>query len=440
MSDTPDEPADASPPTLSLSKDLYIHPNANHTVPADSPSEEEALTRVTLRKRNPRVERVADPIPDTSRVLRQPKPSQQPTPRSTPSPHRPGPQISIVSKSRVTADTIDPPPERVRDTAKKEKFDGLRDKAESASSLDDLAQVLGETIGIMRTYNSAPIKACFSLLDAICERLAAHHELAGAVGDASNFSTVLSRAVVSPVKTMSAQIDAQQRAIQSLTKSVESLKNAPLLSSMSTTASSASYAKVVASGPPSPKPKPPPLPRGPEQRILVRFNGPPPPIYSSRYDRILEEINAHLERLSLPGLLFVQKGKTPLQGEEGVAILLERWDIWAPGISPGARIVPVVTHTFEFVQIDGIQFGSVQSLSALKTEFEVRNPELGPVVGEPRWKNAPPSPERIAFLASAGRKVPTRYGNKSWTVGFCVVCDRLVQDAESLVKPSKTPA
>ncbi|KAK6988266.1 hypothetical protein R3P38DRAFT_3229132 [Favolaschia claudopus] len=296
-----------------------------------------------------------------------------------------------------------PGTKRVRDTAKKEKFDGLKDKAESAVSLDELAEVLRESIGIMRTYNSAPTKTCFGLLDAIHERLAAHHELTDAVDDASTFSTVLSRAVVSPV---------------------ESIKNAPLLSSTAATTSPASYAKVVASASPSPKPKPPPLPRGAEQRILVRFNGPPPSLLETdgttqessylrrRYDQILEEVNAHLAQLSLPGLLFVQKEKNesnglflaPLQGEEGVAVLTERWDVWGPGILPGARIVPVATHTF--IQIDGVQFGSVKSLSALKTEFEVRNPELGPVVGEPRWKNTPPNAERVAFLASVGRKVP----------------------------------
>ncbi|KAK6975022.1 hypothetical protein R3P38DRAFT_3478480 [Favolaschia claudopus] len=296
-----------------------------------------------------------------------------------------------------------PGTKRVRDTAKKEKFDGLKDKAESAVSLDELAEVLRESIGIMRTYNSAPTKTCFGLLDAIHERLAAHHELTDAVDDASTFSTVLSRAVVSPV---------------------ESIKNAPLLSSTAATTTPASYTKVVASASPSPKPKPPPLPRGAEQRILVRFNGPPPSLLETdgttqessylrrRYDQILEEVNAHLAQLSLPGLLFVQKEKNesnglflaPLQGEEGVAILTERWDVWGPGILPGARIVPVATHTF--IQIDGVQFGSVQSLSALKTEFEVRNPELGPVVGEPRWKNTPPNAERVAFLASVGRKVP----------------------------------
>ncbi|KAK7014614.1 hypothetical protein R3P38DRAFT_2787452 [Favolaschia claudopus] len=111
-----------------------------------------------------------------------------------------------------------PGTKRVRDTAKKEKFDGLKDKAESAVSLDELAEVLRESIGIMRTYNSAPTKTCFGLLDAIHERLAAHHELTDAVDDASTFSTVLSRAVVSPVKTLTAQVEAQQRAIQSLTK------------------------------------------------------------------------------------------------------------------------------------------------------------------------------------------------------------------------------
>jgi hypothetical protein len=49
--------------------------------------------------------------------------------------------------------------------------------------------------------------------------------------------------------------------------------------------------------------KPPPLPSPVEERLLVRFDGDIPPILSAPYPEILRLANAHLQSLSLPGLL-----------------------------------------------------------------------------------------------------------------------------------------
>ncbi|KAK7006614.1 hypothetical protein R3P38DRAFT_3213938 [Favolaschia claudopus] len=443
MSDTPEgPPTDA--PTPSLSQHLYKHPNTEPITTANTPSGEEAQSHVTLRKRNAsRVERVADPIPATAYVLRPPKQTQQPAPRSTPSPHRPGPQISVVSKAKVTRNVNSPPevpPEsgalraesqsgdggkrggarqacnasgelpppvgrqedssiayssvdranpstgkhpaakRKRDGAKNEKFESLQERAGSAGSLDELAAVFREPIDILHQYNSAPTKACFNLLEEIHERLSAHHEFPSADNSTESFSTIVSRSVVAP-----------QKAIQSLSKTVESLKLAPLLAPTPAATTTLSYAQAAAAAP-SPKTKAPPLPSGTDERILVRFDGPPPPIYHMRYDEIVRELNAHLAQLNLPLILFVQKQKTespglfiaPAQGKDGVAILMERWDSWTPAILPGCRVVPVVAHCF--AQVDGIPFASVQSFKDLKREFEQLNPSLGTVVKEPRWK------------------------------------------------------
>ncbi|KAJ6469791.1 hypothetical protein C8R47DRAFT_1222863 [Mycena vitilis] len=451
-----------------------------HAKPADEPLIHNASPEnVTVRRSHPR--RKVAPLPDDACILHSPKQSQQPTPRTTPSPHRPAPQIRVledfdVSGADATSLSASFPPEvtsqsgtpraqslsggrgkrggarqaltaqdelpplagrrvsssttpgsvdctvppvkapgkgRKQDVAKKEKYFELRDRAAAASSLDDLAAVLRSTIDVIRVYNTSPTAAGFQALEEIHERLAAHHELSGASDDATAFSTVVTRAVVAPVKALSSLVEGQQRAIQSLTKSLESLKNAPLTrGSPAPSTSPASYATVAAPAPAPPKPKQPPLPRGPEERILLRFNGPPPPIFHRPFSQILEELNAYLVSLSLPTLLFVEKEKrespglfiAPLLGKEGVAILMERWDVWAPGVLPGARIIPIAVHSF--LQVDGVQFASVRSLATLKTEFEQRNAKLGPVVGDLQWKNEPPSAAQIASLVEAGRKVP----------------------------------
>jgi hypothetical protein len=83
----------------------------------------------------------------------------------------------------------------------------------------------------MKLYGSAAAtKPCFKLLEEIHECLANHHELPGDGDDRDSFSSIVTRAVVSPVKSLSTLVEAQQRAILSLTKSVESLKNTLLLS------------------------------------------------------------------------------------------------------------------------------------------------------------------------------------------------------------------
>jgi hypothetical protein len=291
-------------------------------------------------------------------------------------------------------------------TAKKEKYLALRSRAASAPSLDELAVVLGETVATMKLYSaSAPTKPCLDLLQEILERLTNHHEYPCADESRESFSSVVSRAVSTPVKNLAAQVDAQHRAIQNLSKSVESLKNAPVLSASPST--SPSYAKVVMST--TPKLKPPPLPNPSDERILVRFDGPVPPIFHLPYHQIIGELNAFLTLLGLPILAYAQKqSESSLfiipHSKEGVAALTGRWNEWAPGILPGGRIAPVATHCF--LQVDGIPFASASSLEDLKKEFEERNPALGSVVGTPTWVNRPPSEAKIAAMAAAGRKPP----------------------------------
>ncbi|KAJ7726791.1 hypothetical protein B0H16DRAFT_1735508 [Mycena metata] len=296
-------------------------------------------------------------------------------------------------------------------SAKRDKFESLLNDAEEVGSLTGLATILGETLQTMDAHRSTPTKECMALLRRIQERLADHHELQASDDSQQTFSSLLSRAVVSPVKELSAQVEAQQRAIQNLSKKLESVKNAPLVTPP--TSPSPSYANVATSKPkPTPRQPEPPLPRGSGEPILVRFSGPPPPLFSLRYDEIVSGLNAHLVPLGLPSILFVSKQANespgffiaPCSGKEGVAILEERWADWAPGIIPGGRIVPVVAHCY--VQVDGVAFASVESFESVVRQFEELNPTLGKVVGLPRWKNAPPSESRIAAAKHDGRRIP----------------------------------
>ncbi|KAJ7468885.1 hypothetical protein B0H11DRAFT_2238749 [Mycena galericulata] len=172
----------------------------------------------------------------------------------------------------------DKPTGKKRDSAKRERYLELTQLAVDALSLDDLADVLRTTVATMRLYSSsAPTKPCFDLLDEILTRLSNHHEFPSAGDSPASFSSVVSRSVVSPVKALTDKVEAQHHAIQALSKSVENLKNAPMLSPSTSTTPSYAY---VAATLPQPKPKLPPLPNPSDERILVRFDGPTPRIVS----------------------------------------------------------------------------------------------------------------------------------------------------------------
>ncbi|KAJ7201018.1 hypothetical protein GGX14DRAFT_571592 [Mycena pura] len=292
-------------------------------------------------------------------------------------------------------------------SAKKERFGILKDRASEASSLDALAEVLQETIAAMRLLCGAPTKPLYELLEEIQTRLSNHHEYPCADESRESFSSVVTRAVASPVKALTAQVEAQQRAIQSLTKSVESVKNAPILAAQA--CGHGSFAKAAAAPPSPTKPKPPPLPNPSDERLLVRFDGQVPPILAMPYPDILATLNKSLARLGLPLLLYTQK-----QSESGIFIvphtkndlkvLTECWKDWGPAILPGGRVVPVATHCF--LQVDGVPFAGAGTLEELGREFEERNTHLGPVVGTPTWVNKPPSEAKAAAMAAAGRKPP----------------------------------
>ncbi|KAJ7041087.1 hypothetical protein C8F04DRAFT_1177300 [Mycena alexandri] len=236
--------------------------------------------------------------------------------------------------------------------AKRDRFETLLNDAEEVDSLSGLATILGETLQTMDAHRSMLTKECMAFLRRIQERLADHHEFQPADDTQQSFSTLLLRAVVSLVKELSTLVEAQQRAIQNLSKKLESVKNAPLATPPMSP--SPSYTDTAASKPkPTPRQLEPPLPRGSGECILVHFSGSPPPLLL-RYDEIV----------SLPAIFVSRQA------------------------------------------IDGVAFASVESFESVVRQFEELNPTLGKVVGLPRWKNTPPSESRIAAAKRDGRRIP----------------------------------
>ncbi|KAJ7216489.1 hypothetical protein GGX14DRAFT_562049 [Mycena pura] len=292
----------------------------------------------------------------------------------------PAPVVTADAPVRKPADKATG---RKRDSAKKDKYVELEHAAEKAQTFDALAGTFAEMVTTMKLYKAAPTKELLSLLDCIQDRLTNHHAFPREDETHESFSTVLSRSVSSPVASLTVQVDAQQRAIQSLTKT-----------------------------PHLPHPRNanhPPLPNPSDERILVRFHGAVPPILSLPYPEILSRINARLTELHLPALMYTQK-----HSDTGIFIvpatkaalqtLSDKWNDWAPSVLPGGSIAPVATHCF--LQVDGIPFAGAGTLDELRREFEERNPQLGRVVGMPTWVNKPPSEARAAAIAASGRKPP----------------------------------
>ncbi|KAJ7936964.1 hypothetical protein B0H13DRAFT_2303286 [Mycena leptocephala] len=239
----------------------------------------------------------------------------------------------------------------------------------------------------MKGYKtSAPTTANWEALDAITERLVNHHIFPREGDDKEAFGTIVTRAVSAPVKDLTARVESQNKAIISLTKTVEGLKKAAVLTDTSAHGASPKSAKSYARAVSNPSP---PIPNPSDERILVRFDGEVPPLFHLEYHEILGKLNAHLASLGLPEL--------------DLSLLSQQWNTWAPGILPGGRIAPVATHCF--LQVNGVPFSAVGSLNETARNFEERNPALGKVLSI-SWVNRPPSEAKIAATVARGQKPP----------------------------------
>ncbi|KAJ7813737.1 hypothetical protein B0H14DRAFT_3477621 [Mycena olivaceomarginata] len=278
MTDPPDtSPSPTPSPTVasSTSRPPYLKPNLPNLSAEADETTEEAPNNVTKRRTRPRQ---IPPLETDAHIISPPRPTAGAASTSwDQSPHKPAPQIRVVkqitrpasaqntqhecppdvtmelgvqgaeaqnsdhrrqgglarrlvtSGYRGTPDNA-PKGKRTSDNTKKEKYTTLLDEASASSSLDELSGVLKEALKAMKGYGGAPTKACFAVLEKIQEKLENHHKFPSEDESKETFSSVLSRLVSSPVKSLMSQIEAQNRAIQSLSKTVESLKNAPLLS------------------------------------------------------------------------------------------------------------------------------------------------------------------------------------------------------------------
>ncbi|KAJ7024087.1 hypothetical protein C8F04DRAFT_1192715 [Mycena alexandri] len=379
----PATPEHLNTPTFTLSN-LESHDNLSVEGSAEEACSV-AVGNVTVRRGSRR--RVPALSPDVE-ILHSAnvKQSQQPTPRSTPSPHRPGPQLIIRDDDSLllAPDTLapdhtpeattdpgaarddrgkrggapsnsrEPPPLRGRqvkesiesdsddyadalpgkpkskggrDKAKQRAYAKLRKTAAAVLSIDDLADILAEQVKTMRAYPTAPTKDCLAVLDALATRLKDHRTLPVVDEDRATFSSVVARSVLDPMKSLAAQIEGPA---QGDTESGED-------------GGDTSYAQRVVSASLPMKARSAPLPHENDERILVRFAGPPPPFFHLPYQELVEKLNERLVPMGLPEILFAQKQVkgvqglfiAPASGKEGAEALTRRWSEWGPSVLPG---------------------------------------------------------------------------------------------------------
>ncbi|KAJ7141411.1 hypothetical protein C8R44DRAFT_246111 [Mycena epipterygia] len=187
--------------------------------------------------------------------------------------------------------------------------------------------------------------------------------------------------------------------IQSLTKTLEGLKKTPR---------TPTYAQAPIM--PPLKPRLPPLPKPADERILVRFNGPVPPIFSLTYPQILEQLNTTLASLGLPTVLSTHK--TPQwsifvfpKTKDDLRVLVDNWETWGPLVFPGGRTAELSPPSF--LQVNGVPFATAGSREEIGREFMKLNPQYGPIVGLPTWMNKPPNEAKVAAMIASGQTVPT---------------------------------
>ncbi|KAJ7923935.1 hypothetical protein B0H13DRAFT_1864411 [Mycena leptocephala] len=184
--------------------------------------------------------------------------------------HRPSPQLrvkAVIGKGRSSNsfDVLVDVDDMVSKSKEKEMaFAQLKERSTAAASFDELVGAFKALVTLMRDYRtSAPTVACFDALDAIHHRLENHHEIPRGTETSDSFGALLTKVVVTPMASISAQLQTHHKAIQALSKVVESGKTSqatghPCPSAPSTLQS-------------PPKAKPPPLLHPSDERILVRY-------------------------------------------------------------------------------------------------------------------------------------------------------------------------
>ncbi|KAJ7930162.1 hypothetical protein B0H13DRAFT_1858992 [Mycena leptocephala] len=312
---------------------------------APAPSARFILTRGA--RRDLATSPAAPSLPPDASLVSPPKSSSVPA-SPKPPPHRPAAQLRVFAETgspasnsfSALADAPDTPPSKAKEKAA--AFLNIQARSTAAESLDDMAGIFKDLVALMRDYkSSSPTAACFQALDSIQSRLENHHEFRREAETADTFSAVLTKSVSTPMLALSSQLQSQHKAIQALSKVVESVK----------LSGAQSYADCVSSPPPSPpvKTKPVPLPSPSEERILVRCDGDAPPIFQLPYHQLIPQVNSVLSQMSLPLIKYASRLNASgiflvPESKEAVAILEKKWAQWGHVAFPGSRIAPPAVH------------------------------------------------------------------------------------------------
>ncbi|KAJ7466074.1 hypothetical protein FB451DRAFT_1178905 [Mycena latifolia] len=309
--------------------------------PAQSPRF--ILTRAATKKELAAPATFPSIPPDASLVTPPKSLSPQPSPARSTAPHRPAAQLRVFAEqSPAASKNAFSALADASNTEKQAAFVALKDDALAAASLDELAKAFRELTGLIRDYRkSAPTAACLDALDAFQSRLDAHHEFPREAESSESFSALLTKSLAAPLQMMTAQLQTQHQAIQSLSKSVDSVKTAHVLTK--SYASATGPTPSTASAPP--KPKTAPITSTPDERILLRCDGNTPPLFSLPYHVLVPKVNAFLAPLGLPKVACASRSKdgglflVP-DSKEAVLALANAWSTWGPELFPGSRIVP----------------------------------------------------------------------------------------------------
>ncbi|KAJ7701534.1 hypothetical protein B0H17DRAFT_1128311 [Mycena rosella] len=260
---------------------------------------------------------------------------------------------------------------------KEPAFQNLKARAGSAASFDELPVAFKDLVPLIHDYkSSSPTMACLAALDSVQEHLKNHHEILCPSENSESYSALLTKAVMTPLQTIEAQLLQQHKAPQSLTKSVEKIKPSP---SLMTASAAAPVSSTV-----FPKPKPAPLLHPSDEHLLVRCDGDPPEIFQLPYHQVILLVNNVLVRHSLPKILYTARLNTLSiflvpESKDATTKLGAAWDVLR-------RRRSTVTY---------------------KLMFQECNPPHGSVSGTPTWVNKLPSQAQIAAAIAAGRKPRT---------------------------------
>ncbi|KAJ7019590.1 hypothetical protein C8F04DRAFT_1321415 [Mycena alexandri] len=369
----------SDPPTIRDTPDpaIPVQPNTtiSNLIPPNKLGEEEsaktevpeAVGNVTIHRGS---RRRVKPIPPDVLILHGANAKAIPTAHAEEHPIAPPPATAastpVESEGRWLKDT--PPPLRGRKVPNISPVDtsdcapSVAGKPKKRAGGKDRIRPRATQSATIRAYSSAaPTTECLAMLDAICDRLRVHHELLGAGDDETSFSTIVTRSVVDPVKTLTKQLP-------------------PSTSTPSPSTGAPNYAKVVAStarASPRPKPRQPPFTKESEERILS-------PVVQKTLSRSLTRTWCRWGSRNFVRAEASGRGGGPVHfpsaGQGGSGDSNETVGANGAGSAAGGGALFQWWSTASY-KWNAIPFAAAGSEEEVCKEFEERNPDLGKVNG-----------------------------------------------------------